>query len=107
EPEKTFNELVQDLDSYSILTNKSLNKNSKIDPSALFYDAATNQLNLGIIPYELAVKYKDLFLEVATGWYGVKGEEISLSELQIQYVKLEGQTQNEDFVVDFDTVDES
>lgn len=106
-PEKTFNELIHDLNSYSILTNKSLNKNSKIDPSGLFYNAKTNKLNLGIIPYELAVKYKGLFLEVATGWYGVSEGEISLTEPSIQYVKLDGQTQNEDFVVDFAPADDN
>jgi len=107
ETEKTFNELVQDLDSYSTLTNKSLNKNSKIDPSGLLYDAKTNKLNLGTIPYELAVKNKGLFLEVASGWYGVNGEEISLSKPNVQYVKLDGQTKNEDFVVDFAPVDDN
>ncbi len=101
ETEKTFNELVKELDSYSTLTNKSLNKNSKIDPSALQYDANTNKLNLGIIPHELALKYKGLFLEVATGWYGVTNGEIFITEPNIQYIKLDGQTQNEDFVVDF------
>jgi|SRR5690606_11191430 len=101
EPGKTFNELMQELDSYSTLTNKSLNKNSKINPSALQYDANTNKLNLGIIPHELALKYKGLFLEVATGWYGVTNGEIFITEPNIQYIKLDGQTQNEDFVVDF------
>jgi len=107
ETEKTFNELVKELDSYSTLTNKSLNKNSKIDPSALVYDSTTNQLNLGIIPYELSVKYKGLFLEVATGWYGLTNGEISLTEPNIHYVKLDGQTKNEDFVVDFASADDS
>ena len=106
-PEKTFNKLVQDLDSYSTLTNKSLNKYSKIDPSALVYDSTTNQLNLGIIPYELSVKYKGLFLEVATGWYGVTDGEISLTEPNIQYITLDRQAKNEDFVVDFAIADES
>ncbi len=101
EPGKTFNELMQELDSYSTLTNKSLNKNSKINLSALLYDANTNKLNLGTIPYELAVKYKGMYLEVATGWYGVIGGEISLTEPNIQYVKLDDQTKNKDFVVDF------
>ncbi|RRA95163.1 hypothetical protein [Paenimyroides viscosum] len=107
ETEKTFNELVQELDSYSNLTNKSLNKNSKIAPSGLFYDVKTNQLNLGIIPYELSVKYKGLFLEVATGWYGVTDGEISLTEPNIQYVKLDDQTKNKDFVVDFAPADDN
>ena len=107
EPEKTFNELVQDLDSYRTLTNKSLNKNSKIDPSAIFYDATTNKLNLGTIPHELAVKYKGLFLEVATGWYGVTDGEISLTEPNIQYVKLDEQMKNVDVIVDFGSVDDS
>ncbi len=101
EPGKTFNKLMQELDSYSTLTNKSLNKNSKINLSALLYDANTNKLNLGTIPYELAVKYKGMYLEVATGWYGVIGGEISLTEPNIQYVKLDDQTKNKDFVVDF------
>src|SRR5690606_12578291 len=103
-PEKTFNELAHDLDTYSILTNKSLNKNSKIDLSALMYDATTNQLNLGTIPYELAVKYKGMFLEVATGWYGLTDGEISITEPNRQYVKLDGLIKNEDFVVDFASV---
>lgn len=107
EPVKTFSELVKDLESYSSLTNKSLNKNSKIDPSAIFYDATTNKLNLGIIPHELAVKYKDMYLEVATGWYGVTDGEISLTEPKIQYVKLCEETKNEDFVVDFASADDS
>ena len=107
EPEKTFKELVQDLNSYSSLTTKSLNKNSKINPSTLVYDSTTNQLNLGIIPYELSVKYKGLFLEVATGWYGVTNGEISTSEPNVQYVKLCEETKNEDFVVDFGFADES
>ena len=51
-PEKAFSELVRDLESYSTLANKSLNKNSKIDPSDLLYDASTNKLNLGSLPYE-------------------------------------------------------
>ncbi len=101
EPGKTFNELMQELDSYSTLTNKSLNKNSKINLSALLYDANTNKLNLGTIPYELAVKYKGMYLEVATGWYDVIGGEISLTEPNIQYVKLDDQTKNKDFVVHF------
>ncbi len=105
EPEKAFSEIVRDLESYSTLTNKSLNKNSKIDPSGLLYDATTNKLNLGTIPYELAVKYSGMFLKVATGWYGVTDGEISLSEPYIQYVKLDGQKTNEDFVVDFAPVD--
>lgn len=100
-PEKTFNELIQELDSYSSLTNKSLNKNSKIDPSSLVYDAKTNKLNLGTIPYEQALRYKEMFLEVATGWYGVTDGEIFITEPNIQYVKLDRQTKNEDFVVDF------
>jgi len=107
EPEKTFNELVQELNSYSSLTNKSLNKNSKINPSPLVYDAKTNKLNLGTIPYELPVKYKGMYLELATGWYGVNDGEISLSEPNIQYVKLDGQTQNENLIVDFSPADES
>ena len=106
-PEKTFNELVQDLDSYSNLTNKSLNKNSKIDSNTLEYDASVNKLNLGIIPHELAIKCKGLFLEVATGWYGVTDGEIFLTEPNIQYVKLDRQNKNEDFVVDFAIADES
>jgi len=107
EPEKTFNELVQELDSYSSLTNKSLNKNSKIDPSGLLYDASTNKLNLGSLPYELAIKYKGLFLEVATGWYGVNDVEISLTEPNIKYVKLDGLTKSEDLLMDFAPADES
>ncbi|KAA5533980.1 hypothetical protein [Paenimyroides baculatum] len=106
ETEKTFNELIHELDSYSSLSNKSLNKNSKIDPSTLLYDAKTNKLNLGIIPYELAVKYKGLFLEVATGWYGVNDGEIFLTESNRQYVKLDGQTKNEDQLVDFAPADD-
>jgi len=106
EPEKAFNELVQELEAYSRLANKSLNKNSKIDPSALLYDASTNKLNLGTIPHELALKYKGLFLEVATGWYGVTDCEILLTEPNIQYVKLDGQNKNEDFVVDFAPADD-
>ena len=105
EPEKAFNELLQDLDSYSPLINKSLNKNSKIDPSTLVFDANTNKLNLGTIPHEIAVKHKGLFLEVATGWYGVNGEEISLSKPHIRYLKLDGETKNVDFVVDFAPAD--
>lgn len=89
EPEKTFNELVHDLESYSTLTNKLLNKNSKIDLSVLVYDAKRNKLNLGTIPYELAVKYTGFFLEVATGWYGVADFEISITEPKIQYTKLD------------------
>lgn len=107
EPEKTFSELILELDSYSSLTNKSLNKNSKLNPSPLVYDTTTNKLNLVTIPYELVVKYKGMFLEVATGWYGVKGEEISLSEPNIQYLKLDGQTQNEDLIMDFGSADGS
>lgn len=106
-PEKAFNELVHDLSSYSTLTNKSLNKNSKIEPKGLLYDAKTNKLNLGIIPYKLAVKYKGLFLEVATGWYGVSEGEISLTEPSIHYVKLNGQTTHEGLFVDFAIADES
>ena len=105
EQEKSFNELVQEFDSYSTLTNKSLNKNSKINPSPLVYDASTNKLNLGIIPYELEVKYRGMFLEVATGWYGVTDGEISITKPNIQYVKLDRQTKNEEFFVDFDPVD--
>ena len=100
-PEKAFNEVVQDLDNYSTLANKSLNKNSKIDPGALLYDATTNKLNLGIIPHELTIKYKGLFLEVATGWYNVTDGEILITEPNIQYVKLDGLTKTEDFVVNF------
>ena len=107
EPEKTFNELVQDLDSYRTLTNKSLNKNSKIDPSAIFYDATTNKLNLGTIPYELAVKYSGMFLEVATGWCGVNDSEILITEPNIQYVKLCEETKNEDVIVDFAPVNDN
>ena len=107
EPEKTFNELVQELDSYSSLTNKSFNKNSKIDASALLYDANTNKLNLGTIPYELAVKYKGLFLEVATGWYRVTNGEIFITEPNVQYLKLDGQTKNEDVIVDFALADDN
>ena len=107
EPVKTFNELVQDLDSYSILTNKSLNKNSKIDPGGLLYDATTNKLNLGSLPHELDVKYKGLFLEVATGWYSVTDGEIFITEPNIQYVKIDGETKNVDLVVDFASADES
>jgi len=103
---KSFNELVQEFDSYSTLTNKSLNKNSKINPSPLVYDASTNKLNLGIIPYELEVKYRGMFLEVATGWYGVTDGEISITKPNIQYVKLDGQKTNEDFVVDFAPADD-
>src|SRR5690606_31980773 len=84
---------------------KSLNKNSKIDPSSLEYDAKSNKLNLGTIPYELAVKYKGLFLEVATGRYGVTDGEISLTEPSIQYVKLGAQIKNEETIVDFAPVD--
>ena len=105
EPEKAFNELVQELGSYSTLTNKSVNKNSKIDPSALLYYAKSNKLNLGTILYELAIKYKGMFLEVATGWYGVTGSEIFITEPNIQYVKLDGHASNEDFVVDFAPAD--
>lgn len=107
EPEKTFNELVQDLDSYKILTNKSLNNNSKIDQSTLVYDASVNKLNLGKIPCDLALKYKGMFLEVATGWYGVTDGEISLTEPNVQYVQLDGQTKNEDSVVDFAPTDDN
>lgn len=107
ETEKTFNELVKELDSYSTLTNKSLNKNSKIDPSALFYNVSSNKLALGKISYELALKYKGMFLEVATGWYGVTDGEISLTQPNIQYVKLDGETKNVDLVVDFASADES
>ncbi len=107
EPERTFNELIHELNSYTSLSNKSLNKNSKIDPSALVYDSTTNKLNLGIIPHELSVKYKGLFLEVASGWYGVNGEEISLSKPHIRYLKLDGQTKNKDVIVDFAPADES
>lgn len=107
EPERAFNELLQDLDSYSPLINKSLNKNSKIDPSNLVYDAKSNKLNLGIIPYELAVKYKDMYLEVATGWYGVNGEDILISKPNIQYIKLDKQTKNEDVIVDITPAEES
>jgi len=107
EPKKTFNELLQDLDSYSTLSNKPLNKNSKIDPSTLFYDATTNQLNLGTIPNELAVKYKGMFLEVATGWYGLTDGEISITEPKIQYVKLCEETKNEDVIVDFAPVNDN
>src|SRR5690606_31310659 len=60
----------------------------------------------GIIPHELAVKYKGLFLEVATGWYGVNDGEISLTEPNIQYAKLDEQVKNEDFVVDFAPTDD-
>lgn len=67
EPEKTFNELVHDLESYSTLTNKLLNKNSKIDLSVLVYDAKRNKLNLGTIPYELAVKYTGFFFRGSNG----------------------------------------
>lgn len=107
EPEKTFNELVQDLKVYSILINKSLNKNSKIDPSTLVLDANANKLNLGTIPYELAVKYKGMYLEVATGWYGLTDGEIFITEPNIQYVKLCEETKNEDFVVDFAPTDDN
>jgi len=107
QPEKTFNELLQDLDSYSNLTNKSLNKNSEIDPSGLLYDAKTNQLNLGSLPYELAVKYKGQFLEVATGWYGVTNGEIFITEPNIQYVELDGQSKNKDVIVDYAPVDDN
>jgi len=107
EPVKTFNELVQELNSYGSLTNKSLNKNSKINSSALLYDAKTNKLNLGTIPYELAVKYKGMFLEVATGWYGLTNGEISLTEPNIQYVKLDEKNKNEDLFVDFAFADDS
>ena len=107
EPEKAFSEIVRDLESYSTLTNKSLNKNSKIDPSGLLYDATTNKLNLGIIPYELAVKYSGMFLEVATGWYGVTDGEISLTEPNIKYITLDVQTKKEDFVVDFAPTDDN
>ena len=107
EPERAFNELLQDLDSYSPLINKSLNKNSKIDPSTLVFDANTNKLNLGTIPHELALKYKGLFLEVATGWYGVDGEDILLSKPNIQYIKLDKQTKNEDVIVDITPAEES
>ena len=107
EPEKTFNELVQDLNSYGSLTNKSLNKNSKIDPSNLVYDAKSNKLNLGTIPCELAVKYKGMYLAVASGWYGVNREEISLSEPNMQYVKLCEETKNEDVIVDYAPVDDN
>jgi len=106
EPEITFSEFILELDSYTSLNNKSLNKNSKIDPRGLLYDAKTNKINLGTIPYELALKYKGLFLEVATGWYGVNGEKISLSEPNIQYIKLDKQTKNEDFVVHFAPADD-
>lgn len=101
EPERTFNELIHELNSYTSLSNKSLNKNSKIDSSGLLYDAKTNKINLGTIPYELALMYKGIFLEVATGWYGVNDGEISLTEPNIQYVKLDRQTKNEDVIVDF------
>lgn len=107
EPEKTFNELVKELDSYSTLTNKSLNKNSKIDPSALFYNVSSNKLALGKISYELAVKYKGMYLEVATGWYGLTDGEIFITEPNIQYVKLCEETKNEDFVVDFAPTDDN
>ncbi len=106
EPVKTFNKLVQELNSYSTLTNKSLNKNSKINPNALLYDAKTNKLNIGTIPYELAEKYKGMFLEVATGWYSVTDGEILLTELHIQYVKLERQSKSEDLLVDFAPADD-
>ena len=107
EPEKTFSELVRDLESYSILANKSLNKNSKIDPSAIFYDAKTNKLNLGTIAQELVVKYKGMYLEVATGWYSVTDVEILITKPNIQYVKLDEQTKNEDVIVDFASADDS
>lgn len=107
EPDKTFSDLVKDMQSYNTLTNKSLNKNSKINPSNLVYNATTNKLNLGIIPYELEVKYKGMFLEVATGWYGVTDGTISITEPNIQYIKLEEQTKNKDFVVNFASADES
>ena len=107
EPEKAFNELVQELDSYSNLTNKSLNKNSKIDPSALLYYAKSNKLNLGTILHELAIKYKGMFLEVATGWYGATDDEIFITVPNIQYVKLCEETKNEDFVVDFAPTDDN
>jgi len=105
EPEKTFSELILELDSYSSLTNKSLNKNSKINPSPLVYDTTTNKLNLGTIPYELEVKYKGLFLEVAMGWYDMIDGEISLTEPDIQYVKLDRQATHEDLILDFAPAD--
>lgn len=98
---RSFNELIKELDSYSTLTIKSLNKNSKINPNSLVYDANTNKLNLGSIPHERAVKYKGMYLEVAAGWYGVNDGKISLSEPNLQYVKLDRQTKNEDVVTDF------
>jgi len=107
EPEKTFNELIHELNSYTSLSNKSLNKNSKINPSPLVYDTTTNKLNLGTIPCELAVKYKGMYLEVASGWYGVTDGEISLTEPNIQYVKLDGQNKNKDVIVDFMRVDDN
>jgi len=48
-----------------------------------------------------------MFLEVATGWYGVTDGEISLAEPNIQYVKLDEQTTNKDIMIDFTPADES
>ena len=78
-----------------------------MDPSTLQYDANTNKLNLGSLPYELAVKYNGLFLEVATGWYGVNDGEIFITEPNIKYITLDVQTKKEDFVVDFAPTDDN
>jgi len=48
-----------------------------------------------------------MFLEVATGWYGLTDGEISITEPKIQYVKLCEETKNEDVIVDFAPVNDN
>src|SRR5690554_3234629 len=46
DPERSFEEILQSQTSYKGLKNKSLNKNTKINPDHLRYDPETNQLSI-------------------------------------------------------------
>lgn len=100
-PEKFFRELLQTPESYQSLKNKSLNKNSKIKSDYLTFDSKTNTLTIGMVLYELSQKYKGMFLEVATGWYGVSEGQAYLTLPVLEYLKLEATHPQEQITLDF------
>lgn len=100
-PEKSFEEILREKANYQSLKNKSLNKNSKINPYSLSYDPISNTLSLGNLLYELSGKYPGMFLEVAMGWYGVSQKQACLSVPVLQYIKLDAKHLHQKVTIEF------
>jgi hypothetical protein len=100
-PEQSFEKILEVKANYQSLKNKSLNKNSKIDPITLAYNPENNTLSLGYLPYQLSEKHKGMFLEIAMGWYGVNQGQAQFSEPVMQYIKLDVKNPSNSILLDF------